>query len=164
VVRSGAGGRLVLDRADDLPGRFVRRGDALGYVVGNDASIIRAVVSQDDVDLVRTGLAAIDVRLAERQDRVYRAVLLREVPAAREELPSSALSSAGGGTIAADPRDPKGAKAIQSTFQFDLSVPDHLADVNYGGRAYVRFVLHAEPLSQRWYRRLRQVFLTRFHV
>ncbi len=57
-----------------------------------------------------------------------------------------------------------GCKGIKSTFQFDLAVPDHLPNASYGGRVYVRFVLRPEPLSQRWYRRLRQLFLTQFHV
>jgi putative peptide zinc metalloprotease protein len=164
IARSATSGRLVLDHAGDLPGRYFRKGEVLGYVVHDGGRIVRTVVSQDDVDLVRSRLTRIDVRLAERQDVVHSAVLAREVPAAREELPSAALSSEGGGRIAADPRDPTGAKGMQSTFQLDLALAEALPSTAYGGRVYVRFVLEPEPLAQRAYRRLRQVFLTHFHV
>jgi gluconate 5-dehydrogenase len=36
--------------------------------------------------------------------------ILREVPAARDQLPSKAFTSAGGGFIATDPRDAEGAR------------------------------------------------------
>ena len=164
VARSSVSGRFMVERPQDLPGRFFRRGELLGYVIQDTRRVVRAVVSQDDVDLVRSRLLRVDVRLAERVADVYPAELVREVPAARDRLPSTALSSEGGGTIAADPRDPKGGKALASTFQFDLELPPELPSVSYGGRVYVRFVLRPEPLAKQWYRRIRQVFLAQFHV
>ena len=165
TARSAVKGRFVLARADDLPGRFLRKGELIGYVTQEQGrGIVRAVVSQDDIDLVRSRLARADVRLAERMEEVYPAPVVREVPAAREELPSSALSSQGGGALAADPRDPKGGKAMMSTFQFDLELPPQARSASFGGRAYVRFVLQPEPLAAQWYRRLRQAFLARFNV
>ena len=164
IARSAVAGRFLVERPEDLPGRFVRRGELLGYVIQDTRRVVRAVVSQDDVDLVRNRLLRVDVRLAERVADVHPAAVVREVPAARDRLPSTALSSEGGGVIAADPRDPKGGKALASTFQFDLELPPQLPSVSYGGRVYVRFVLRPEPLATQWYRRIRQVFLAQFHV
>ena len=163
-ARSSSSGRWVIARADDLPGRYVHKGEIVGYVVQDGARLVRAVVSQGDVDRVRTLLVRAEVRLAERIEEVYPAALVREVPAAKDELPSSALSTAGGGTLAADPRDPKGGKALMSTFQFDLELPREAGEAAYGGRAYVRFVLQPEPLGRQWYRHVRQAFLSRFNV
>ena len=164
VARSAVAGRFLVERPEDLPGRYLRRGELLGYVIQDSRRVVRAVVSQDDVDLVRNRLVRVDVRLAERVEDAYPAALVREVPAARDRLPSTALSSEGGGAIAADPRDPKGGKALASTFQFDLELPPQVPSVSYGGRVYVRFVLQPEPLATQWYRRIRQAFLARFHV
>ena len=164
VARSGASGRFILSRAEDLPGRFLRQGELVGYVTEDGSRIVRVVVSQDDVDLVRTRLERADVRLAERMGEVYPAALVREVPAARDVLPSSALSSEGGGLLAADPRDPRGGKSLVSTFQFDLELPAGITAGSYGGRAYVRLVLEPEPLAMQWFRRVRQAFLARFNV
>jgi putative peptide zinc metalloprotease protein len=164
TVRSAATGRFVIDRPDDLPGRFVRKGDLVGYVAQDSRTLVRAVVSQDDIDLVRAGPVRIEVRLAEETAIVHVARLVREVPAARDELPSAALTSQGGGAIAPDPRDPQGAKALASSFQIDLELPADVTSASYGGRAYVRFTHAPRPLGVQWYRRLRQVFLQRFNV
>jgi len=163
-ARSAVKGSFVLARADDLPGRFLHKGELIGYVTQEGRGIVRVVVSQDDVDLVRSRLARADVRLAENMGEVFAAALVREVPAAKDELPSSALSSHGGGAIAADPRDPRGGKALASSFQFDLELPLQARGASFGGRAYVRFVLRPEPLAMQWYRRIRQAFLARFNV
>jgi putative peptide zinc metalloprotease protein len=164
VARSAVSGRYVIDRTDDLPGRFYRKGDRFGYVIQDGVKIVRIVVSQDDVDLVRNRLQRIDVRLRERLADVYPATLVRAVPAAKDYLPSTVLSSEGGGAIAADPRDPKSGKTLQRMFQFDLELPQQVQSLNYGGRAYVRLILQPEPLASQWSRRLRQLFLERFSV
>jgi putative peptide zinc metalloprotease protein len=164
VMRSGAVGRFVIDRPDDLPGRFVRKGELVGYVAEQARTVVRAVVSQDDISLVRAGLRGAEVRLADDVAVVYPAHVVREVPAARDQLPSAALSSQGGGAIAADPRDPQGARALASSFQVDLELPADVTSASYGGRAYVRFTYPPEPLAAQWYRRLRQAFLQRFNI
>jgi putative peptide zinc metalloprotease protein len=165
TTRSAVRGQVMLEQPDDLPGRFVRKGQLMGYVVHHDTpKIVRAVVVQDDVDLVRNHLVSAEVRLAERPEDVYKVAMVREVPAARDTLPSAALSSEGGGVLAADPRDPRGGKSLNTTFQFDLELPAGTGAVNFGGRAHVRFVHQPEPLAQQWLRRLRQAFLARFNV
>src|SRR5690606_27463034 len=72
VAKSHVAGRLVVARPEDLPGRYFRKGETLGYVVHDARRIVRMVVTQDDVDLVRNRLQRIDVRLAEREGEVYR--------------------------------------------------------------------------------------------
>jgi putative peptide zinc metalloprotease protein len=164
VVHSAAAGRFVLDRSADLPGRYFRKGELLGHVVQDGGRIVRLVVSQDDVDLVRGALKQVDLRPAQHMAQVYPARMVREVPAARDRLPSPALSSEGGGAIAADPGDPKSGKTLATTFQFDVELPPEAPPLAYGGRVYVRFSLEPEPLALQWFRRLRQVFLAQFHV
>ena len=45
-----------------------------------------------------------------------------------------------------------------------LELPAELPLMNAGGRAYVRFDHGTEPLGFQLYRRVRQLFLSRFHV
>lgn len=165
ITRSAVSGRVVLEQPDDLPGRFLKKGQLIGYVIHqNSPKIVRTVVPQDDVDLVRTRVISAEVRLAERPGEVYRATLVREVPAAMDTLPSAVLSSQGGGVLEMDPRDPKGGKSLNTTFQFDLELPAGTPAVSFGGRAYVRFVHQPEPLAEQWFRRIRQAFLARFNA
>ena len=164
TVRSTASGALVVPKPQDLPGRFVKRGELLGYVLDPATITTRVVVFQGDVDLVRQKTYGVRVRFPERIAETYSAVLRREVPAATDKLPGRALSQEGGGEIAIDPRDTLGIKSFQKIFLFDVELPNHGGLYNVGGRVYVRFDHGNEPLVWRWYRAIRQVFLRRLNV
>jgi putative peptide zinc metalloprotease protein len=163
-VRSRVDGVFLSPSVQDLPGRYVRRGDVLGYVLFQQSRIARVVVTQDDIDLVRTRLDRVDVKLANKLSASYEAHIVREVPAASDSLPSKAFTEAGGGRFVADPRDANQVKTLQRTFQFDLELPMEAANTNFGSRVLVRFDHGSEPLGAQWYRRLRQLFLSRFEA
>ena len=163
VVRSAADGRFLLPDAQNLPGRFVRRGTPLGYVVGPDQCRVRVVVPQEDIDRVRNGTRRIEARLAQDIDRILPARIVRAVPAASSELPSLALSLEGGGRIALDPRHAEAPQAFEKLFQFEMVIPG-LASDRIGERVLVRFVHPPEPLAWRWYRLVRRLLLSRFDV
>lgn len=164
IIRSHTAGTFVLPKARDLPGRFVKQGTPLGHVIDLTTLNVRVVVAQAEIDLIRQRTQAIEVRLAERLAETIPAIIKREVPSAREQLPSIALGSQGGGQIAVDPSDTGGMKALQKMFQFELEMSSSLGVVNVGGRVYVRFDHGWEPLVKRWYRQVRQLFLSRFNV
>jgi putative peptide zinc metalloprotease protein len=164
VITAKVDGTLVLPRAEDLPGRFVHRGDVLAHVVDLNTLTVRTIVDQSDIDLIRHSTKAVQVRLAERLASPIDAGVTRLVPAASDELPSPALGSAGGGHVPMDPKDPKGQKALRKVFQVDLQLPVELGLVNVGGRVYVRFDHGWESLMAQWYRQGRQLFLSRFNV
>ena len=163
-VKSAVAGVFLSPAAEDLPGRYAKRGDVLGYVIFQQSRIARVVVTQDDIDLVRSKLDKVDVRLANGPSTSYQARIVREVPAASDRLPSKALTEAGGGRFAADPRDSNQLKTLARTFQFDLELPPEAANANFGSRVLVRFDHGTEPLATQWYRRLRQLFLSRFET
>ena len=164
TIVSPLSGKFLVPMAQDLPGRFVRRGELLAYVVDRSTISARVVVSQADVDFVRQRTQGVKVRLPETVSEILPAVLKREVPAATDELPSRTLSQEGGGEIAIDPRDMMGTKAFKKIFLFDLEMPAQARLYNVGGRVYVRFDHGREPLVYRWYRGARQLFLRRFNV
>jgi putative peptide zinc metalloprotease protein len=164
VITSKVAGTLVLPRAEDLPGRFVHRGDVLAHVVDLNTLTVRTIVDQTDIDLIRHSTKAVQVRLAERLASPIDAGVTRLVPAASDELPSPALGSEGGGQVPMDPKDPKGQKALRKVYQVDLQLPVELGVVNVGGRVYVRFDHGWESLMVQWYRQGRQLFLSRFNV
>ena len=66
--------------------------------------------------------------------------------------------------IAIDPRDMSGVKTFQKIFLFDIGLPTSERFINVGGRVYVRFSHGYEPVIRRWFRGLRQVFLSKFNV
>jgi putative peptide zinc metalloprotease protein len=164
VITAKVDGTLVLPRAEDLPGRFVKRGDKLAHVVDLNTLTVRTIVDQTDIDLIRHNTKSVQVRLAERLESPIDGDVARLVPAASDELPSPALGSEGGGQVPMDPKDPKGEKALRKMFQVDLRLPFELGFMNVGGRVYVRFDHGWEPLIAQWYRQGRQLFLSRFNV
>jgi putative peptide zinc metalloprotease protein len=164
VVHNKVAGTLIVPFPEDLPGRFVRKGELLGYVVESDHMTVRAVVSQTIVDLVRSRTEGADIRLSENIQKIIPAAIKGFVPGASPQLPARQLGTIGGGTIAMDPSDRQGLTAMQSVFQVDLEIPPQPEPVRVGGRAYVRFDHGWTPLAVQWYFQIRQIFLSRFDV
>lgn len=159
-----ADGTLITASPQDMPGRYFKKGELLGYVLESNSLIARVVVPQDDIDLVRTRWKSAELRLAETLTHTLPAVLARQVPAAVDELPTVALSLSGGGTIPTVPSDSTGMKTIERVFLVDLGLPDEVQSAAFGERVYVRFHHGFEPLALQGLRRLRQLFLSHFSV
>lgn len=165
TVASAAPGIFRVPRAEDLPGRYVKRGDVLGFVTPQHAALARVVVPQADIELVRQRLQAVEVVLPGRVWEPLPARLVREVPAASERLPSRALAIEGGGRFAADPaQSGENPRALERMFQFDLALPEGAIEEGFGGRVHVRFDHGAEPLGWQWWRRGRQLLLARLQL
>jgi putative peptide zinc metalloprotease protein len=164
TIRSNADGVFVMPMPSNMPGRFVRRGELLGYVLDPSSIIARVVVNQSDVDFVRLRTRTVTVRFPDNFSEKLPALILRKVPAATDQLPSRTLSLEGGGAIAIDPRDASGTRAYQKIFLFDVDLLDFTGSYTVGGRVYARFDHGREPLYHRWYRALRELFLKRFNV
>ncbi|MGC9328005.1 MAG: hypothetical protein ACP5I1_10255, partial [Candidatus Hinthialibacter sp.] len=163
-IRSPRDGLLILPRAEDLAGRYIQQGDLLAYVLNLEKPLVRVVIPQSKVDLVRNKTEGIEVRLADNIDSVLSAVMRREVPGAMERLPSTILGRAGGGDIAIDPWDAEGLKTFEKIFQFDLEISRPLPNIQIGGRVYVLFKHGYLPIGFQAYRSIRQLFLRRFNV
>ncbi len=164
LVRSPTFGRFVVPAVNDLPGRFIKQGEVVAYVVDQPLTRARIVVPQQDADRVRRATEAVEIRPVADVSRVITARIQRQRPAASSHLPSKALGTMGGGNIAVDPADPDGVRTAQSIFQFDLVLPED-ANLTYSGsRVYVRFDHGTRPLGIQWYRSLRQLFLRQFSV
>ncbi|MBW2000536.1 MAG: hypothetical protein JRJ29_21585, partial [Deltaproteobacteria bacterium] len=164
VIRSEASGLFVVPMAEDMPGRWVKRGDLIGYVLDPSRTTVRVVVDQADIDFIRLRTLGVSVRFAHNISRVLPARIEREVPAATDRLPGQALTKEGGGRIAIDPRDRLGTTAFKKVFLFDVGVPSYEGLPNVGERVYVRFDHGEEPLVSRWYRKIRRLFLRRLNV
>ena len=156
-------GTFVLPSAQDLPGRFVRKGQQIGYVVPAAVVTARVLVSQDQIDLVRTRTERVEVKLAGRVYDTFEASIRRESPAATNKLTNLAMSSIGGGQAVVDPHESKEPKALNTWFEFELELPATQAFV-LGEHVYVRFEHGSEALAWRLFRSVRQLFMKRFSV
>jgi putative peptide zinc metalloprotease protein len=164
TVTSRTSGEFVLAiPIEDIRDRFVRKGQLIGYVIPSATVTARVLVSQDDIDLVRSQSQEVRVKIASRLYETYDAYIRREVPAASDRLANPALTSVGGGPAATDPRNPDEPRSLDKWFEFELVLPRTLTPV-LGEHVYARFEHDSEPLAYRAYRSLRQLFMKRFTV
>ncbi|MCP4043553.1 MAG: HlyD family efflux transporter periplasmic adaptor subunit, partial [Gammaproteobacteria bacterium] len=66
LVRSKVPGTFVLPEEHKVKGRYLRQGDLIGYVFSPERLIVRTVVPQSDIGLVRRQVERVEVRFAER--------------------------------------------------------------------------------------------------
>jgi putative peptide zinc metalloprotease protein len=170
VAKADAPGKVYVKDADDIEGRFFKRGEIIGYVMSAANApkefqpIVRVAVEQDDVALLKGRVKAVELQLAGDAKNSYQSTLLRDTPAALIKLPSAALGDKAGGELTTDPQDKDGLRTARPTFAFDVSLPFEAIQSNgfVGQKAYVRFDLGSSPLAAQWLRRAQQTMLLKF--
>lgn len=163
-VSAARPGRVTLLEADDLPGRYVRKGELLGFILDDDAPSVRMAVAQDHIGQLRQRVVDIRVRFASKPGVEFPAIILRQAPEATNRLPSAALASRGGGSFVTLPEAGDEPIAREKIFVVDLKLDLGGERIPLGSRAWVRVDHGSETLASQWYRRLRQVFLRQFSV
>ena len=164
TLRSPKQGDLVIFSPEDLPGRFVKKGDLIGYVLSASKSPARVIVNQNDIGRVQQGVTAVEVRLPGNMGVALDAKVIRQYPEATDLLPAAALATINGGPIVVDPGQPDELRALEKFFQVDLEILNDAVKVPIGSRVYVRFYHSSEPVAYQWYRSLRQLFLKNIEV
>ncbi|MEM9056168.1 MAG: peptidase M50 [Pseudomonadota bacterium] len=164
LVQSPLAGTLKVDHEHRLDGRFVRKGEALGFVVNDGAQAVRVVLLQDEIDRVREHTERVRARLAGHGTRAWTARIDSVVPSATRRLPAAALGAVGGGRVPVSASDSDGLTASDSVFVVDVALPDNAPRLAAGTRVFLRFDHDAETLFVQTLRALRRLFLTRFGV
>ena len=165
TMRSTRSGVLIVPQRQDLPGRFVQKGQVVGYVVDPaDHLTVRAVVAQADIGLLRDRIRRVNVLAADWSGAGFDASLVRAVPGGSQRLPTAALGTAGGGSFPVDPRDPDGTATLEYVFEYELALPEGAPAEFLGNRVHVRFDHGYEPLGFQLYRSIRQLLLRQFSV
>lgn len=168
LIRSPADGTFVAFNKNSLLGRFLQRGEVLGFVARSNRATVRVLVPQNRIHLVRQQTESVTVRAADQISQELNARVSREVPHASQDLPSAALSFEGGGEIATNPNQ-RGAgngklSAFQRWFQLDIEIDRAEDEIGLGERVYARFMHGDERLGVQIYRAIRQVFLSKFNA
>jgi putative peptide zinc metalloprotease protein len=163
-VDSDQAGRFILSHPEDLPSRYIKRGELIGYVVTDRHPIVRVLATQADVELISQPSTVAQARLAEDVDRPLAATIFRAAPAAQQNVASLALTTRGGGTIALDPGHTQRPQALFSYFQVDVELAQATGKGRLGSRVYVRFKYPDQPIAWRLLRSARQFFLGQFRV
>ena len=159
-------GVWVAPGVEDFTGRWVPRGSDLGMLVNPAAFEFSATVMQEDVDAVfAQKVPHADVRLDGDVATELPVRDWRVIPGGQQTLPSAALGWRAGGEVSVAQGDNQPNKAAEPFFavigKLDSDGKVSLLDGRLGK---IRFELPAEPLMQRWTRRLWQLFQKRYHI
>ena len=165
TINSPGDGMFLLPMPhQDLPGRFVQRGEQLGFVINDsDDATALVIISQTKADRVFQGSGKVESRLTGNIKKIIPSTIKRVVPLASEDLPSMAFSPEGGGDIVLDPRQNNKPKAFERLFQIEIKLKGVFVN-RIGERVYVRFEHKPEPLVFRWYRDFRRLLLNKFDI
>ncbi len=165
TVHSNRAGLLVIPQARDLPGRFLRKGQRIGFVVAPDDQVrVQVAVPHDTINLIHASTRAVSVLPADWDSDSLVADIVRKVPGGTMHLPNAALGSLGGGQIAVDPRETDGLTTLERVFEIELALPAEQSTEFLGKRMYVRFDHGFRPLGLQAWRAFRQLMLRRFSV
>ncbi|MCE9591964.1 MAG: efflux RND transporter periplasmic adaptor subunit [Planctomycetes bacterium] len=169
TLRAPCDGVVVGAIRPSLEGQFFRRGQPLGQIEDLTDLRVTAMVDQEqNAAPFFSPIQTVELRTASRIDRVIESKLIKAFDSGRSQLPHPSLSVQGGGTIATDPEDRKGATTQQPQFELWLELPPGVQDAPLcypGERVNIRFTLETRtPLAIQWYRRIRQIVRERLSV
>jgi putative peptide zinc metalloprotease protein len=163
-VRAHRAGRLVLTRTEDLPGRYLHRGELLGHVLSDAPATVRMAVQDQDITTLRANARSVSIAGHMLDASSLQATLLRDSVAATHLLPNAALSTDMGGQIQTDPQDEHHTRTVHPVVLMDVQVATQprapsaatsmnngLSNGRLGERVWVRFDQGWSPLpSQAW--------------
>jgi putative peptide zinc metalloprotease protein len=153
TIRAPIDGRLVAPGLEDLAGRFLPERTEVAMVAAMDQLVVRSVLQQSDAELatmVPRDQWRPEVRLAGASDQVLKAVKVELIQGAQQEVAHPSLTWAGGGQVAADPRDDRQVRTLVP--QFEVRVTLDNANERYlpGQMAVIRFQPFSRPLIWQW--------------
>lgn len=157
-------GKLLIPEPEDLTGRFVRKGEIIGYVIDHLQPSVQVAITQSDIGQLTKQIKSVQIRLVNHPNQIIPATITRWTPEATNKLPSAALSTLNGGKITIDPAAQDKLTTLEKVFYINLQFTPHMQIPEIGQRVYVRFDHGTEPIAHQWYRSIRQVFLRQFNV
>jgi putative peptide zinc metalloprotease protein len=165
VVTAPISGTWVGPQEDELMGRWLTRGTALGRIVGSVGFEFLAVVPQADSSRLfahETTASHATVRLHGQAEAALPVSGLVVIQAEQSRLPSAALAQNAGGEIALARDAGREPIAAESFFEVRAGIVPRPGALLYQGlTGRISFPLPAEPLGLQWLRAMRQVFQKR---
>jgi len=158
-------GRFDTSGTSTLEGRALARGEVVGYVVPPERRTVRVALGERAIGRLDAEPNRVEIRVAggDGTSQVHRSSILRRTPRATREVPSAALSTAGGGEHAIDPTG-DGRRLLDPVVDIELAWPEALAAAPIGEHVGVRFVHAPTPLAARIAEALRRAFDPRSRV
>ena len=165
VVRAQSAGRLVIAETTKLEGRYLAQGSIAAFVVPAHARTVHVPIEQDDIDNVKGLVKEIEIQFSEQRPKrlTYHSTIIRQAPQASFEVPSPALTMAGGGNLLTDPSG-NGRMVLEPIFNVELAWPENAPELQIGSRVWVKFEHSAKPIFARLFTRVQRAFMGRLQA
>jgi putative peptide zinc metalloprotease protein len=164
IVRSAVAGRVEIPQQDNMPGRYLGKGDLVGHVLTRQGYSVTALVPERLGEQLLSDVREIRVKSHSDPHHIYQGIDMRSVPLASAQLPDALLGSLRGGGIPVDTSDTSGTRALEAYFQVEMGLQVHQQQAPPAGHAEILLIHSSEPPGRRWWRQLRLLFLDRFEV
>ncbi len=161
TIRSPIKGTVVAPQIRNIAGQYLQETADLATVTQADYLEAFVVIDQADRDrLSSIGDYTAELRIIGLVDKIIpvddRSV--RIGPAAKSDVRATAMTQAGGGTLAPDQRDPEGKTSTAQSYEARIVFANPDEAYFPGQRTYVRFKsARPEPLLVQWYRWFQQL-------
>ncbi len=165
VLRAGTDGKVIPPpesgtRLVDLSGRFIQRGTLLALIATTDQMVVRCLVSDRDQAYIFGDRPFQQMnasfRVRGNAGDVTQGRITRAAPTASTQVQQASLTTAAGGDLALDPRDPEHHTSVNPQFMVELTPVSQQPVWQAGLRARVRFETPAQPLAISLWRKLNQ--------
>lgn len=173
LVRATHDGTWLAEGLHERQHNWVGRGQALGELSAPGGLRFSAVVSQEQAEsLFDRPLQDTELRLRGQADAAIHPARLVLVPHQSQRLVSPALGWQGGGSVAVQPDDPQGVKAVDPYFELQAQFSASASGVADGGDAlalhgmtgWLRVPLPPRTAAQQVARALRQLMQKRYQL
>lgn len=144
TVRATQTGIFSIAALPDLQGRYIRKGELLGFVYEPGAVEVHTVLNAINDQTIRGGDVAAEVRFSGQPNLSIRVDEIIVVPQALDRLPDSVLGSRMGGEVLVDGNDEAGLNTMYPVFQFNLILPLIENTEALGKTASIKFKHHSD--------------------
>ncbi|MFK7795778.1 MAG: hypothetical protein AB8B89_10560 [Gammaproteobacteria bacterium] len=164
IINSPTHGIVFVPNAENIKGRFLQKGELVGYVLDDKKLSIRTMLQQENIDLLNKRLESVEVRLLRQPQMSFVSDILRTVPSASKRLVSPVLGIKGGGDLLLAAEDNDGMRLQDAAFELELVLPDKITNSLVGEAVVVRFSHGSASIVSMLYRQLQLLLLRRFNV
>lgn len=156
-ISSQESGRLILMNQQDLIGRYIKKGDIIGYIQDNRSPTIQVAIPQSDFDITNDSIKAVKIKFNKYSKDEFSAKIINPRINITNTLPSASLGDEGGGAIKTT-TDKSGIKTQRNIFVVELSFPTLEQHSLLGKRVYVKLYHNNKTLAHQLYIKIKKLF------
>lgn len=156
-ISSKESGRLILMNQQDLIGRYIKKGDIIGYIQDNQSPTIQVAIPQSDFDIINDSIKDVKIKFNKYSQNEFSAKIINPRINITNTLPSASLGNEGGGAIKTT-TDKSGIKTQENIFVVELSFPTLEQHSLLGKRVYVKLYHNDKTLADQLLIKIKKLF------